>query len=217
MSKPIFWKNVSVRVQTALSAAVAIASVTHAAEGVLTFADNAPAGLQDGSYVLLNTVGMDELNDRVIRVKGLDAAAKTFTLERENTTDYEELLSGSIQVVTFGAAFASVQTIAASGGEVDWGDVGTIHGGRKKRAPGMISSMSLAMTNLFKPDDPGFIECQKATRSSQTRAILLGFGKQAKMAFNAYPAAPGIPGGDTVVQTTVTLEAQSDPSLYASA
>lgn len=219
MSKPIFWKNVSILVQTAISAAVAIKSISAAAEGVVAFDVAAPAvaptDLKVGAWVLLRTVGASGLDQRVIRVKTYDEQAKTFVLDGEDTTLEDDFISGTFEVVHFGAGFRSTQTVAPSGGEVEWGDTSLIHKGLKTEGPGAVSAMTLSLTNLFQTDDPGYLECHKSFKAAETRAILLGFGKQAKMAFNCYAGAPGIPLGNAAVQHTVTLKAQGMPTLYA--
>lgn len=211
---PIFWSNVGIDVQTALGTALTITDISKAATGVATYTGTDPV---DGAYVLMSVQGMYQVNDRVMRIGNVNTTAKTFELEGEDTTDYDTFVSGSAQVITFGASFSSVQNIAVSGGDPEFADTTTIHDNVRKRTPVIVSPLSFSMTNLFNLSDAGFIECNKAYKAKAKRAIRLRFGTGARMVLVGYPAAAGVPTGQAqgVVQTTVSIEAQNIPSVYA--
>lgn len=211
---PIFWSNVGIDVQTALGTALTITAISKAATGVCTYTGTDPT---DGAYVLMSVQGMYQVNDRVMRIDNVNTTAKTFELEGEDTTDYDTFVSGSAQVITFGASFSSVQNIAVSGGDPEFADTTTIHDNVRKRTPVIVSPLSFSMTNLFNLSDAGFIECNKAYKAKAKRAIRLRFGTGARMVLVGYPAAAGVPTGQAqgVVQTTVSIEAQNIPSVYA--
>ena len=216
MATPIFWTNVGIDVQTALAAAVSITGISKASPGVVTYGGAVHPAI--GDYVQLTVNGMYQLNDRVLRIANVNTGAKTFELEGEDTITYETFTSGSYQIVTFGASFASTQNINVSGGEYEFADVTTIHDNVRKRVPTITSPMSLSMDNIFDLTDAGFVEMNKAYKAKTKRAIRLRFGSGAKMLLMGYGGAAGVPTGQAqgVVQTKVSIEAQNIPTIYAS-
>lgn len=213
---PIFWTNVGIDVQTALAAAVSVTAISKAATGVCSY--SGVVHPTNGDYITLTANGMYQVNDRIFRIANVNTTAKTFELEGEDTTTYDTFISGSYQIVTFGASFASVQNISASGGEYKEADLTTIHDAVEKSAPTVASAMTLSMTNFFDLTDPGFAECNKAYKSKTKRAIRLRFGAGAKVLLVGYCGAAGVPGGQAqqAVTTPVTIKAQNLPSVYAS-
>lgn len=211
----IFWTNVGVDVETARATAIALSAISKAAIGVATY--SGAVNPQNGDYIALKAEGMYQVSDRIFRIANVNTTAKTFELEGESTVDYDTFVSGSFEVITFGASFRSVQSIQVSGGEPEYADTTTIHDTVRKRAPTVVSPMSMAMTNLFDLADPGFKECNKAYKAKTTRAIRLRFGTGARMVLTGYASAAGVPTGQAqqVVQTTVSIEAQNLPTVYA--
>lgn len=216
MANPIFWTNVGIDVQTALAAAVTISSISKAATGVATYTGAVNPTI--GDYLIMSAQGMYQVNDRLFRIANVNTTTKTFELEGEDTTSYDTFISGSYQIITFGASFASVQTVNPSGGDYEKADVTTIHDAVRKNVPTIAQPLTLAMTNIFDLADPGFAECNKAYKAKAKRAIRLRFGTGAKILLNGYVGAAGVPTGQAqgVVQTPVTIEAQNLPTVYAS-
>lgn len=214
MANPIFWSNVGIDVQTALATALTVTAISKANPGVVTYTGTDPA---NGDYVVLAVTGMHQVSDRVFRIANVNGAANTFELEGEDTTNYDTFVSGSAQVITFGASFNSVQNIQVSGGDFEFADVTTVHDNVRKRVPTITSPMSLSMDNIFDLTDPGFIEVNKAYKNKSKRAIRLRFGTGAKMVLLGYGGASGVPVGQAqgVVQTKVAIEAQNIPTVYA--
>lgn len=214
--EPIFWTNVGVSVQTAVSAAIAISAISKATEGVATYTGAAPAGLEAGAVVHLKEVnGMIELTDRAFIVKSHDAAAKTFVLKGEDTTDYSDFVGGGSAVVaTMGASFRSIQDVSASGGDFEKADITTIHSLLRRRRATVANPVTFSFTNLFDLDDPAFRECVKAHRSKTNRVIMFSFGTGPKILAVGAPAATGVPTGQAqgVVQTPVEIECQGMPT-----
>lgn len=215
MATPIFWSNVGIDVQTALAAAVTLTAISKANPGVCTY--SGADTINNGDFIIMTANGMFEVNDRVFRVANVNTAANTFELEGEDTTSYNTFTSGSVQVITFGASFNSVQNINVSGGEFEFADVTTIHDLVRKRVPTITSPLSFGMDNIFDLADPGFVELNKAYKAKAKRAIKLRFGSGAKMALLGYGGATGVPTGQAqgVVQTKCTVEAQNIPTVYA--
>lgn len=216
MGNPIFWTNVGVDVQTALAAAIPISAISKATTGVATYTGAIAPSV--GDYVVLTANGMSEVNDRIFRVANVLTGPKTFELEGEDTTAYGTFTSGSIQVITFGASMGIAQTINVSGGDPEYADTTTIHDQIRKRAPVVVSPLSLSMDALFDLTDPAFVELNKAYKSKTKRAIRLRFGTGAKMLLTGFASAAGVPTGQAqgVVQMKLGIEAQNTPSIYSS-
>ena len=71
-----------------------------------------------------------QVNDRIFRIAGVNTTAKTFELEGEDTTLYDTFISGSYQIITFGASFQTVQTVSPSGGDYEKALEGLIESAR---------------------------------------------------------------------------------------
>jgi len=216
MSNPIFWSNVGIDIQTALAAAITITNITKAATGVCTY--SGATNPTTGDYIVLAANGMSEVNDRIFRVANVLTGPKTFELEGEDTTAYSTFVSGTLQVITFGASMTTAQTINVSGGEAEMADVTTIHDLVRKRVPTVVSPLSFAMDSLFDLTDPAFIEMNKAYKAKSKRAVRLRFGTGAKMLLTGYCSASGVPTGQAqgVVQMKLGIEAQNMPTVYSS-
>lgn len=216
MANPIFWTNVGIDVETARAAAVSITNVGKANPGLVTYAGTVHPS--NGDWIYVQAQGMHQINDRIFRIANVNTSAKTFELEGEDTTSYDTHISGSYQVITFGASFNTVQTVSPSGGDYEKADVTTIHDAVRKNVPTIAQPLTLSMTNIFDLSDPGFVECNKAYKAKAKRAIRLRFGTGAKIVMIGYVGAAGVPTGQAqgVVQTPVTIEAQNLPTVYAS-
>lgn len=214
MADALFWTNVGIDVQTALAAAVTVTGISKASPGVVTY--DGVTHPSNGDYIVLSSQGMSQVNDRIFRVAEVNTGSKTFELEREDTTVYDTFVSGSYQVITFGASYRTVQSVNPSGGDYETADVTTIHDLVKKNVPTVANPMTMAMTNIFDLDDPGFVECNKAYKSKTKRAFRLRFGTGAKVLMTGYVGAAGVPTGQAggVVQTNVSIEAQNLPTVY---
>lgn len=215
MATPIFWTNVGVDVQTALSTAQTVTGITKANPGVLTY--SGADTFANGDYVLLTISGMYQLNDRILRVANVNTAANTFELEGEDTSLYDTFVSGSVQLITWGASFDTIQNVSPSGGDFEFADTTTIHDNVRKRAPVITSPMSFSMDSLFDLSGTAMQEVIKAYKNKSKRAIRFRFGSGAKMVFDGYVGASGVPTGQAqgVVQTKVQIEAQNVPTVYS--
>ncbi|WP_019578329.1 phage tail tube protein [Curvibacter lanceolatus] len=214
MGQAIFWSNVGIDVQTGLGAAITLVSISKAATGVAKYSGAVDPNV--GDIILMAAQGMYQVDKRLFRIANVNPATKTFELENEDTSTYDSLVAGSFQVVTFGASFATVQSVNVSGGDPEFADVTTIHDNVRKRVPTIVSPLSFGMDNIFDLSDPGFVECNKAYKAKSMRAVRLRFGTGAKMLLLGYVAAAGVPTGQAqgVVQTKVSIEAQNMPTVY---
>jgi hypothetical protein len=208
-----FWSNVQINVQTALGAAKTITGITKANPGVVTSTSH---GLANGTYVLLSIVGMFELDQVVARVA--NQTTNAFELEGIDTTTYNTFVSGSAYAITFGSSMSTAQGVNVSGGEPEFVDITTVHDNVRKRAPTVVSPMTMSIESFYDPSNAALAQLATATRTKTTRAILLTFANSTKMVGSAFVAAAGVPTGTAqdIVKTPVSLEFQGLPTVYTS-
>ena len=193
------WSKVGVAVQTALAAAVTITAISKASPGVATAANT----YANGDYVLLVVNGMNEVNNRVVRVAGVTAS--TFQLEGVDSTLFGTFTSGSAFKITFGASASTFQDVNGSGGDANAIDVTTIHDDVTKEIPGVKSAVTYTFNSLWDPADAALVELKKADDVKGTRCIHLTFAGGARLLFNAYPTAPLIPIGSAGAAVTTPV------------
>lgn len=207
-----FWSNVGVDMQSAAATAVDITGITTADPGVATATGH---GLSDGDYVLLTAPGVSLLDQRVVRVA--NSTTDTFELEGIDTTAMTGFTTGTASKLTFGNAITTATGLNASGGEQEYADVTTIHTNVRRRVPVLASPLSVSFDLLWEPSDAGQVALKAAYDAIAPKAFLITFSDGAVMAFYGYVSAALVPTGEaqSVVTTTVAIEAQSAPTLYA--
>lgn len=207
-----FWSNVDVDIQTALATAITVTGITKANPGVVTYTGTDPA---NGDIVVADIAGMTELHKRAFEVANENTGGNTFDIG-ENTTGNHTFVSGTMQVVTFGASMTNVQDVSASGGEPEFADITTIHDQIRRRVPTVVSPFSISFGCIFEPTDAAAIELALASRTLTTRVIKITFADGSFMVGNAYVSAAGVPTGSAqdVVKTQVQLEFQGLPTVY---
>lgn len=214
MATPRTWKNVAVAMQSAIAAAKTITAITQASPGVAT---STAHGFTNGQYVLLQVLGMYQLNDRICRVANV--AANTFELEGIDTTLFDDFTSGTAQLVTLGTSITTATTISNGGGDFEFIDTTTVHGNVKTQIPGLPNAASYNMSHIWDVSDPGLLAMKDASDAQAQRAFRFTFGTGGQiMVFYGYVGASLLPGGEA--QQLVTTEAVftlfGPPSYYAS-
>jgi hypothetical protein len=209
-----FWSNVTIDVQTALSAPVTIDAISKATDGLVEYTGTDPA---DDDIIVMDIVGMTELHKRAFKVDNEDTVGDDFTIG-ENTVGNHTFVSGTFKKVTLGASMTNVQDVTASGGEPEFADVTTIHDQIRRRVPTVVSPFSVQFGCIFDPEDAAGIELGNASRTLTTRVIKITFADGSFMVGNAYVSAAGVPTGSAqdVVKTNISLEFQGLPTVYAS-
>lgn len=215
MATGLFWSNVGVDVQTALSSAITITAISKANPAVVSYSGGTDPS--NGDYIVLSVNGMHQANDRILRVANVNAAGNTLELEGVDATGYDTFSSGSFQIVTFGASMTTVQGINVSGGDPEFSDITTVHDNVRKRVPTVVSPLQFSMDCRYDLSDAAYLELNRAYQAKTTRAIRLRFANGYKMLLTGYVAAAGVPTGQAqgVVQTKVSIEAQNVPQVYA--
>ena len=198
---PQIWSDVSVAVQTALASAITAITVT---KGSPTSFAKTAHGLDDGDYVLLRCVGINDLDYLVGKVVVPDAS--TFTIAFDSTDSKGTATSCTAQQVTLGAEFATLQEISPSGGEAEDVQIRTIHTSQDRSLPGNQSPLVFSFTSIRDPADPGLVECKKASRTRTVRAVRYGFADGSEMLFAGRPSTSLAPGGSAANLVTTPLK-----------
>ena len=213
------WSGVAVAVQSALGTAIDIASITKANPGVVSTDYGSPSpgghGFSNGDYVVLDVLGMNEVDGRVFRVANV--TTHTFQLEGEDTTLYNTFSSGTVQEITFGTSINTLTGLNASGGDYDFIDTTTIHDTTRTQVPGPAAPATYTFESIWDPADTGLIALKSASDVQGLRAIRFVWPNGYRFLFNGYIGASLNPTGsaqDKVV-TGVTITAFGRPTAYA--
>lgn len=214
MAKISTWTDVAVFMESAIGAEVAVSAITKAAEGVMT--TGSAHGITTGDYVLVKAQGMSEVNGRIFRAKA--ASGSSLTLEGENTTNYGDFSSGSVQKITFGTTLSTLTSVSGSGGEFDSIDTTLIHDKAKSSMPGLASATEYKFDSVWDVSDSGLIAAKQASATKAQKAFMIVFANGQRVVFYGYIGAQLIPGGSTggMVTTSLTISAQGELTVYES-
>ena len=212
MAKVTKWSGVSISMQSVLGAAVDITNITKADPGVVSAASH---GYANGDYVLLDVQGMNQVDERVMRVAGQTSG--TFDLDGIDTSQFNTFSSGNSKKVTFGVTIATVTQVSASGGDFDFEDTTTIHETIKTQVPGSPSALTYSFENIWDVSDPGLAAMKLASDTQTPRAFIFSFPNGQKMTFNGYVGASLVPIGSAQgkVTTPTTITAFGSPTYFS--
>lgn len=208
------WSNVAIAVQSALSNAQTISSITKANPAVVTYTGSDPS---NGDYVVLTATGMTEVDGRIFRVANVNGGGNTFECEGLDSSAFTTFSTGSFQIITFGTALTVATSVSASGGETSFIDVTTIHDSIQKQVPGNASASTFSMDCHWAPDDAGLIALKTAADTKALRAIRITFANGYKYLVTGYVSCTLSPTGSAqqVVTTPVSFTAYGRPTSYA--
>jgi len=213
MPSPKIWSNVQVAMQSVLATGDTITGITKANPGVVTSTGH---GILDGEYVVLTSVGMSQLDQRVVRAANV--TANTFELEGVDTTNFDTFTSGSCQVITFGTTFGTIKSLSGSGGDFSFVDTTTIHDSVATQIPGIASASTYSFDNIWDVADAGLIAMKAASDTKAKRAFKFTFSDGQIMVFNGYVGASLLPTGSAqdLVTTSSVVTMYGTPTYYAS-
>ena len=110
------WSGVSIAVQSALASAITVGAggVTKANPAVATYTGTDPS---NGDYLYLSSfLGMTQLDERVVRAANVNSGSNTLELEGVDSTLYDTMISGNMQVITFGTTLSLITGNKGAGG-----------------------------------------------------------------------------------------------------
>lgn len=190
--------------QSAIGTATAITAATNAAPGVFT---SAAHGLTDGEIILIRSVGMIEVDERVFVVENSDT--NTFQLKNAasgsvgiDTTNFGTWSSGTFEEITLGTTLTGVSAFTPSGGEIEFLDTTTVSDLRRKQTIGGITAMSYGLTLQWDPGDTAQAAMQAAFEASAARGFRVRWPNGRYMLFYGSVGFSGMPGGDSQGITT---------------
>lgn len=208
------WSSVGVAIQSALSSAQTVSSITKASPGVVTYVGADPT---NGDYIKITAQGMSQVDGRIFRVANVNTGANTLELEGENTTSYDTFTSGSFEIVTFGTTMSTATGLSATGGDFDFIDVTTIHDNVRKQVPGASSPATYTFESIWDVADAALVALKSASDSQAQRAVRFTFANAQKVVFNGYVGATLLPTGSAqdkvVTQVVVTMFGK--PTVYS--
>ena len=208
------WSNVGVALQSSLATAITITGITKANPGVVTYTGTDPT---NGDFILLDTLGQWQVDDRIFRVANENAGANTLELEGEDTTLYDTFTSGTGKVITFGTTINTLTGLTANGGEFSFLDITTIHDNIKKSIPGIANEINYQFESLWDPADAGLKALKLASDNQSQLAVRFTFASGARVLFLGYVGCTLIPGGTAleIVKTAVSISCFGRPTVYA--
>ena len=196
------WSDVSVAVQTVLATAKVITAISKDSPAEVSSTSH---GFSNGAYVLIKCKGLRDADYLVGRVA--NTASGTFELEGIDSTDWKgTFVSGTAELITFGAEFATLQDVSPSGGESADVAVSTIHNSQDGSIPGNFTPLVMSHGSIRDVADPGLIECRKASKVKGIRAVRYTFAEGNVMVFAGYPSTSLAPGGSAGGIVTTSLK-----------
>lgn len=214
MANTKVWKNVAVAMESARAAGKTITAISKANPGV---ASSTAHGYANGDILLLEVQGMDQVNQRVVRVAGV--SADSFQLEGIDTTNFDTFSAGTAYKLTLGTSITTATSISSSGGDFDFIDTTTIHTNARTQQPGLPNASVFSMDHIWDPADPGLAALKVASDAQLRKAFSFTFGQGgARMLFAGYVGASLLPGGQAqgLVTTSTAITMEGFPSYYPS-
>ena len=204
------WKNVDVKMQSAIAAAKAITGISKASPAVVSCTGH---GYSNGDIVFVLAEGMFQVDARVFRVSSV--ATDTFKLEDENSTEYDDFTSGTVAKVTLATNVTTATTISSSGGDFAMIDKTTIHANTRSEMPGLPNAISYTMEHIWDPADAGLKAMKVASDLQQRRVFKFTIG-DAIVLFAGYVGCTLLPGGQAqdLVKTTSVFTLDGTPTYY---
>lgn len=213
MATATLWSNVQVAMESARAAAKAVQAV--AKEAAPATASCTGNGYSDGDYVIMDVLGMYEIDDRVFRVD--NAATDAFDLEGETTTTYNTFTSGNAYKVTLGTTLSVLTSLNASGGGASFVDTTTIHDSVRKQIPGVKEAAVYSFEAIWDVSDAGLVALKAASDASATKVFKFTFANGQIMVFLGYVSATLLPTGTNqdLVKTQVEITMFGTPTYYS--
>jgi len=211
--------NVAVAMQSAIATALTITSISKATPGIVTVTHS----YANGDYVLMQTLGMSQINNRVYRVCNV-ATTVSFQLEDVtggtgiDTSAFDAFISGTCQKLTLGNSVTTAAELTLSGGDFDFIDVTTIHVNVKAVIPGAANPIKAEMQLLWDVTDAGQIALKTASDTQAQRTFKITFGTGGPiMIFIGYVGYAAIPVGKALDKITspCAITAFGMPSYYS--
>jgi len=212
--------NVAIAVQSALGTAKTITAISKAAPGIVT----ATHDFSNGDYVVMNVLGMFQVNNKVFRVCNISSTV-SFQLEDVSggtgidTSAYDTFSSGTCQKITLGTSISTASNVQATGGDFNMIDVTLIHTNQKAEIPGAANPVKFELTHLWDPTDSAQKALKVASDNQTQLAFKFTFGAGGKiMVFVGYVGFVNTPQGTAQdkITSAMSITAYGTPNYYSS-
>lgn len=209
-----FWTNVAVAMESARGSSIPLSAITKADPAVATYTGG--VNPSNGDFVALSVQGMNQVDQRVVRVANVNTGAKTFEFEGVDSTPYNTFSSGSFAVLTFGSTMATAVGVNSSGGEPEFADTTTIHNNVRSRVPTVVSPFSINFESQWDPNDTFLKAAKSAADALTVKGCKITYSDGTICVFIGYVSCSLLPTGNAqeVVKTSVGFESQGRPSYY---
>ena len=211
--KATTWRGVAVAMESALATAVTITAITKASPGVVSYTGTDPV---NGDYVLLEVTGMEQLNNVVSRVAGVDGTGNTFQLEGIDTTLFDTFTAGTARVITFGTSISTMIDMKPSGGDPKYVDNTTLSQLIDTNQPDGYNAAKYDFDNILKASDAGLLAMRAAMAAEASKCFKVRWRDGTIAVFPGYPACSMMAGGSDKVTTPASISLLSLPTYYAS-
>ena len=204
------WKNVDVKMQSAIAAAKTITAISKASPAVVSCTAH---GYSNGDIVFVLAEGMFQVDARVFRVASV--TTDSFALESEDSTEFDDFISGTVAKVTLGTTITTATTISSSGGDFAMIDKTTIHQNTRSEMPGLPNAINYSMEHIWDPSDAGLKAMKVASELQQRRVFKFTIG-DAIVLFAGYVGCTLLPGGQAqdLVKTSSVFTLDGTPTYY---
>ena len=204
------WKNVDVKMQSAIAAAKTITAISKANPAVVSCTAH---GYSNGDIVFVLAEGMFQVDARVFLVASV--TTDSFALEGENSTQFDDFISGTVAKSTLGTTITTATTISSSGGDFAMIDKTTIHQNTRSEMPGLPNAINYSMEHIWDPSDAGLKAMKVASDLQQRRVFKFTIG-DAIVLFAGYVGCTLLPGGQAqdLVKTTSVFTLDGTPTYY---
>ena len=212
------FKNSGLRMalQSVIAAAVALTAATNAVAGTFTATAH---GYVNGDIVLLEVLGMTEVNNRLFQVMGI--TVNTFTLEGVdgvtaiNTTSFGVFTSGTAKKITLGTSITGVSSFSPSGGDIKFLDTTTVQDTEDKQITAGSTALSYNLTFQWDPADVAQAAMLDTSRLGAARAFRILWPDNTYAMFYGTVGYNGAPGGENQgITTTNAAVALSGNATY---
>ena len=204
------WKNVDVKMQSAIAAAKTITAISKASPAVVSCTAH---GYSNGDIVFVLAEGMFQVDARVFRVASV--TTDSFALEGEASTQFDDFMAGTVAKATLGTTITTATTISSSGGDFAMIDKTTIHQNTRSEMPGLPNAINYSMEHIWDPSDAGLKAMKVASDLQQRRVFKFTIG-DAIVLFAGYVGCTLLPGGQAqdLVKTTSVFTLDGTPTYY---
>lgn len=193
-----------------------VTAITNANPAVATL--SASHGVIVGDFIEV-TSGWDLLNKRVVRVSAV--STNDVTLEGINTTDTSSYPAGSGtgtgREVTAWTSITQIQSIASSGGDLNFADITTITDKTQKQVPTIRSAQQISFTFFDDPALSWYSVAQTASDTNAITAVRIIFPNSSRLLLNGYLSLQKSPAINVNAPLTaqLSMSAVADPVRYS--